>query len=307
MARTFIGNQVRGEVHETVSMGDRHVGGLRRRCPGGSHNEDDYDGPPCKCEKGYYEKVVTAYKKVCREEKVPVVVKKAVYKDEMRTIKVICMVPEEYIIKRPKEIMVPVERTVTRCRKSVKLVDPETGCVVNSFKNEYYPDKVIDQEKRTIMVDAKAVRMVPQEKTTNQCVKVLTFCDETVYVSKLQCEMVPYQKTVRCPCPPLGPNYREVPVVQTPPPPPPQPPQGGGHGHHMPPLFPPGPAHATPPGAAAPPPAAPPTIAPQAVPPAAAAPVPARRSIFSFPQRNAAPPAASIQPVPNIPPPTITQ
>lgn len=254
--------------------------------------------PPCKCEKGYYEKVVTAYKKVCREEKVPVVVKKAVYKDETRPVKTIALVPQEYVVKRPKEIMIPVEKTVTKCRQvPVKLIDSETGCVVHSFKKEYFPVKVIEQEKRTIMVDAKAIRMVPEERTTAQCVKVLTFRDETVYVTKQTCEMVPYQKTVRCPCPPLGPNYHEVPA-QTPPPPP-------GGGHHLPPLSPQGPARTTPPAAAVPAPATPPAAVPA---PATPAPAPTtatpRRGIF--PQRNATPPAATVQPnVPNIPPPAM--
>jgi len=44
--------------------------------------------------------------------------------------------------------------------------------------------------------------------------------DETVIVTRQHFEMVPYQQTIRLPCPPPGPNYR-VPVPLEPSGPPP--------------------------------------------------------------------------------------
>lgn len=178
------------------------------------------DGPPAGCcEKGYYEKVVTAYKPVCKEERVPVVVKKLCYRDEMRPTKVTVMVPREFIEKRNKveNFEVPVEKCIQRCRKvPVKLIDPKTGCSVVVLKDEYYTDKitVMEPRSRVVCVDVKVCRQVPEERIVMQPCKVPEWREETIYVMRQHTEMIPYQKVLKLPCPPLGPNYsQEVPLV----------------------------------------------------------------------------------------------
>jgi hypothetical protein len=164
----------------------------------------------CHCENGYYEKVVTAYKKVCHEEKVPQVVRKPYIRYENKPCPQTVMVKKEFVVKRPQTIQ--EEQVVTKCRKvPVKLVDPDTGCSIITYKNEYFPAKIM--VPKTIMVDVRVLRDVPEERMIMAPCPVQDFRDVTVFVSKQVCETVPYQKRIRIPCPPPGPNYRvEVPV-----------------------------------------------------------------------------------------------
>jgi hypothetical protein len=161
----------------------------------------------CHCENGYYEKVVTAYKKVCREEKIPTVVKKPYIRYENKPCPTTVMVKREFIVKRPQEIQ--EEQMGTKCRQvPVKLIDPDTGCSIITYKNETYPCKVI--VKKTIMVDVRVLRDVPEEQMVVRPCPVQDFRDVTVFVTKQVCETVPYQKKIQVPCPPPGPNYRVV-------------------------------------------------------------------------------------------------
>lgn len=179
----------------------------------------------CQCENGYYEKVVTAYKKVCREEMVPTVVKKAFTRYENRPVQTTVMVCKEFTVKRPVEV--PTEQIVSKCRRvPVKLVDPDTGCSIISYKNEYFPAKVI--VNKTEIRDVRVRREVPEERTVMQPTPVREFRDVTVMAPRQVCEVVPYQKKIQIPCPPPGPNYRvevpltpgrPLPAAPTPPPP----------------------------------------------------------------------------------------
>jgi len=52
---------------------------------------------------------------------------------------------------------------VTRYRKvPIKLMDPDTGCCIITYKNEPYPAKVIVQKTQTVMVDCKVCIEVPR-------------------------------------------------------------------------------------------------------------------------------------------------
>lgn len=176
--------------------------------------------PSCQCEKGYYEKVVTCYKQVCTVEQCPTVVRKPFYREELKPCVTTVMVPKPVCVKKPQQVVVPVEKIVTSCKQvPAKYVDPSTGCVICTFKTECCPVKVVQQQCTTILVDVMVTQMCPEQRTVMQPYKVLDYRDETVMVPRQRCEMVPYQTTVRVPCPPLGPNYREVPVGPTPAPP----------------------------------------------------------------------------------------
>jgi hypothetical protein len=175
------------------------------------------DGPaPCDCDKGYYERMVTCYKTVIREEKCPTVVRQAYTRYETRPVPVTIMVPREVIVKVPQEVQYPEQQPCMKTRKiPVKLLDPDTGCCIITYKSECYPTTCTVIKTKIVMVDCKKCIQVPDTKTVMQTFPVRDCRDVTVIVTKQHCEQVPYQKLVRIPCPPPGPNYR-VPVPLSP-------------------------------------------------------------------------------------------
>jgi hypothetical protein len=191
----------------------------------GKATAEGHHGPasPGCCDKGYYERVVTCYRPECCEVQVPVVVKKMCYRDVPEQVKTTVMVPREFVEKRTKVnvIQVPVEKVkyVTKYRQvPVKKVDPCTGCCIITHKTECYTEPcryvVMQPKYETVCYDVKVCRNVPEERIETRMTRVPEWRSETVYQTRLDCKMVPYQKTIRIPCPPAdSPAYRiEVPI-----------------------------------------------------------------------------------------------
>jgi hypothetical protein len=213
----------------------------------------------CPCGKGYYEKVVTGYRKQCTEERIPVQVKNLHYRTEMREVceqvKTTVMVNKEFTVQRPKIVhtKVPSERTkqVTNYRYvPVKLVDPHTGCCVIINKKECFNETVtytvLEDRYETITINVKVCQPVPEERvhTVKRQVpqRIPEWRTETIYQTKVNCVMVPYQQTIKVPCPPFesGVYTVEVPLRPSCPPPatqpaprpaPPAPPAPAPHRH----------------------------------------------------------------------------
>jgi hypothetical protein len=178
---------------------------------------------PSGCCKGYTEKVITCYRQECTECQVPVVVKRLCYREVCEPVKTTVMVPKEFCEKRTKVnvIDVPVQQIkyVTKTRQvPVKMMDPCTGCCIMSCRTECYqvpcPYTVMTQRYETVCYDVKVCRMVPCEKIEMVKRQVPDYRCETIYQTKRNCVMVPYQKTIRVPCPsPESGAYRvEVPL-----------------------------------------------------------------------------------------------
>jgi hypothetical protein len=101
----------------------------------------------------------------------------------------------------------------------------------------------MEDRVETVLVDVKMCQAVPEERVqfVKRCVpcRIPEWRTETIYQTKVNCVNVPYQKTIRIPCPPFesGAYTVEVPLRPSCPPPAtqpaprPAPPAHPRHGH----------------------------------------------------------------------------
>jgi hypothetical protein len=160
------------------------------------------------CCVSYQTCVVTTYRPEWREEKVPIVVQKVNYRQEVVKVKVIVGVPQEFAQKVTSCYYVPVPKVVVQdvwdCTwVPVTLCDPCTGCPYVSCCPQWVTRKVAytvcDYQLRSREDVVKVVCMVPQERIVDQARLVPVVTQEQAVTVRRYCVMVPCQTTVTIP------------------------------------------------------------------------------------------------------------
>lgn len=156
----------------------------------------------------YTTQVVTCYKSQWTEVKVPIMIQKVSYKQEVDKIKVQVPVPKFFDQKVSTSFYVPVpkvvEREYTTCvMVPVPVFDPCSCCCYMTYQPTYSTQKVkcvvYDYKLESREDTVKVCKMVLEDRVIDQvrCIPVVT--QEPSFVIRYNCTLVPYQTTVCVP------------------------------------------------------------------------------------------------------------
>jgi hypothetical protein len=165
-----------------------------------------YIGPPCCI--AYEMRPVTCYRTEWRAEKVPCVVQKVSYRQEVIPVKTSVWVPQEYEQKSRRSYYVPLPRVVERevaqwIWVPTVAFDPCTCCCVVSWCPQLTTTRVrcveYDYRLEERLETVRMCRWVQQETVVNQVRYTPVVTQEPSWTVRQYCVTVPYQVYVCVP------------------------------------------------------------------------------------------------------------
>ena len=156
----------------------------------------------------YQYQTVTSYRPEWRAEKVPCVVQRVSYRQEITKVPVTVYVPTMFDEKVRTSFYVPiptiVERPVTTCvMVPMVTVDPCTGCCFATWCPQTVTQMVkyttCDYQLRTREDMVKVCKMVPEARVVDQVSWSPVVTQEQSWTVRYTCVMVPCQTTVCVP------------------------------------------------------------------------------------------------------------
>jgi hypothetical protein len=164
---------------------------------------------PIPCCLSYELQPVVCYRSEWRAEKVPCVVQRVSYRQEVTPVKTQVWAPQEFEQKVRTSYYVPlpreVERDAWRCVMTpVTMFDPCTCCTYVSYCPQWVVQKVrcveYDYRKEERDVVVKVCKMVPKDVVVQQVRWIPEVTQEQSWTVRYYCVSVPYQTMVWVPC-----------------------------------------------------------------------------------------------------------